>query len=70
MHRGCRRLSTGHVFPGAGGYELSHAAFLWAPIKSVTGGLCSLGCARLLLLAYCFPHFVFSHLAVLFAAKC
>lgn len=42
-----------------------HPAFPWAPFKGMAGGLCRLGCARRSLLAYCFLHFVFSHLSVL-----
>lgn len=65
VQRGCRRLSTRHASLGAGGYKLSHPAFLWAPFKGVSGGLCRLGCARHLLLAYCFLHFAFSCLSML-----
>lgn len=59
------KAEQGHVLPGVGGYELSHAAFPWAHLKSVTGGLSRLGCARPLLLAFCFLHFLFSHLTAL-----
>lgn len=59
------KAEQGHVLPGVGGYELSHAAFPWAHLKSVTSGLSRLGCARPLLLAFCFLHFLFSHLTAL-----
>jgi len=65
MHRGCRRLGTGHASPGVGGHKLSPPAFLQAPCEGIAGGLCRQGCARHLLLAYSFRHLMFSHLSVL-----
>lgn len=70
MRRGRRRLSTGHTSPGAGGYKLSHPAFLQALFKCIPGGLCRLGCARHPLLGMFSSFCVFRSNCALSAIKC